>query len=200
MPEYLFVRRERAGKTGWWLKLSSEEEIIRFLVENRFFDGDREHFEKIRNALHDDRTAVTHSEFGFCTDICRRLYGFDDVSGSYGMLRAWQALTIVKLFRETGAAYVNRKMGVCGENSEFTQIGFVRKSVLEFPQYHDDEIRIRRFPDGSHYYAYIGDAQVRDGDVLKWDTYDEAYAQALRYSSTKPDARKKTGHRKRFSE
>lgn len=31
---------------------------------------------------------------------------------------------------------------------------------------------------GQHYYAYVGDMQVRDGDVLKWNTYDEASIRA----------------------
>ena len=31
---------------------------------------------------------------------------------------------------------------------------------------------------GQHYYAYVGDMQVRGGDVLKWNTYDEAYIRA----------------------
>ena len=31
---------------------------------------------------------------------------------------------------------------------------------------------------GNHYYAYIDDVQVRDGDKLKWDSYDEAYSYA----------------------
>ena len=32
---------------------------------------------------------------------------------------------------------------------------------------------------GEHYYAYIDKMQVHDGDILKWDTYEEAYAHAL---------------------
>lgn len=40
-------------------------------------------------------------------------------------------------------------------------------------------MEVKSFPGGDHFYAYIGDMQVRDGDILKWDTYDEAYNQAL---------------------
>ena len=36
---------------------------------------------------------------------------------------------------------------------------------------------------GEHYYAYIGNMQVRDGDILKWNTYEEAYSKALEYIS-----------------
>jgi hypothetical protein len=57
----------------------------------------------------------------------------------------------------------------------------VRRANIDFPKYHEQDIHIARFPDGQHYYAYIGDMQVRDGDILKWDTYDEAFAQAQKY-------------------
>ena len=48
-----------------------------------------------------------------------------------------------------------------------------------FPDFKRHQIRVKSFPGGDHFYAYIGDMQVRDGDILKWDTYDEAYNQAL---------------------
>ena len=57
--------------------------------------------------------------------------------------------------------------------------GFVRRKELVFPNFKRDEIRIKKFPNGEHYYAYIDDMQVRDGDTLKWNTYEEAYNQAL---------------------
>ena len=38
---------------------------------------------------------------------------------------------------------------------------------------------MKQFPGGEHYYAYIGDMQVRDGDTLKWNSYQEAYEMAL---------------------
>lgn len=34
-------------------------------------------------------------------------------------------------------------------------------------------------PHGCHYYAYIGDMQVKDGNIIKWNTYEEAHRVAL---------------------
>ena len=187
MQDWLFVRREKNGKTRWWLKLSSEEEVLRFWETNECFDRDREHYEKVKKYSHDDRTAVTHSEFGGVAQRYEKdLYDLSGTGiGGYDLLKADQLRTILRMLNETGAAYVNAKMGVNGENPGFRTVGFLRKKELEFPRYHDSDIRIKRFDDGKHYYAYIGDIQVRDGDVLKWDTYDEAYMQAKKYSETK---------------
>lgn len=58
---------------------------------------------------------------------------------------------------------------------------FVRRKQLVFPDFKKNEIRVEQFPNGKHYYAYIDDTQVRDGDILKWNTYKEAYDKALEY-------------------
>ena len=44
-----------------------------------------------------------------------------------------------------------------------------------------NDIRIEKFPYGAHYYAYVGDVQVKDGTTLKWNTYEEARRQAEKY-------------------
>lgn len=42
-----------------------------------------------------------------------------------------------------------------------------------------NDIRIKKFPYGNHYYAYIGDMQVKDGNIIKWNTYEDAHRAAL---------------------
>ena len=34
---------------------------------------------------------------------------------------------------------------------------------------------------GTHWYAYLGDMQIRDNDKLKWDSYEEAYEYAQQF-------------------
>ncbi len=55
---------------------------------------------------------------------------------------------------------------------------FCRRKSLVFPNFKKSDIRIRKYDYGSHYYAFVGDMQVRDGDKLKWNTYEEAYLNA----------------------
>ena len=37
---------------------------------------------------------------------------------------------------------------------------------------------ISQFTGGTHYYAYVGDMQIGDGEILKWNSYEEAYKKA----------------------
>lgn len=184
MSDWLFVCRERNGKFSWWLKLSSETEVLVFFSENNCFDHDKNHYKKVDGWSHDDRTTMTHTEFGGVAQHFSRFYDCS-IDDAYALLGVRQLETMLRMLHDTGAVYVNRNMGVNGESSGFKTIGFVRKETLEFPRYYDTDIQIKRFDDGKHYYAYIGDTQVRDGDVLKWTTYEEAYRQAQKYSSTR---------------
>ena len=43
-----------------------------------------------------------------------------------------------------------------------------------FPTFCRSDIRAEQFKGGKHWYAYIGDMQVRNGDIMKWDTEEEA--------------------------
>jgi len=56
---------------------------------------------------------------------------------------------------------------------------------LRFPDYTKDDIKITQWGkgEGFHYYARIGTVEVRNGDVIKWDTFQEAYDEALKYIS-----------------
>ena len=78
-------------------------------------------------------------------------------------------------FRENGAVYFNR---VGGKPFSVNHVQFCRRKNLVFPDFKESDIRIKKQTGGTHYYAYIGDMQVRDGDILKWNTFDEAYKRA----------------------
>ena len=49
-----------------------------------------------------------------------------------------------------------------------------------FPHFTTDDIRMKQFPNGDHFYAYIGDIWVKDGDIVKHNTKDEAFTAAER--------------------
>lgn len=83
-----------------------------------------------------------------------------------------------------GKIYVNEAGGfsIPDENDSITKS--VSLKTLRFPNYTKDDIRIKQWggeAKGSHYYAYIGTIEVHNGDVYKWDTFQEAYNEALKY-------------------
>ena len=55
---------------------------------------------------------------------------------------------------------------------------FCRRKQLVFPHFRREDIRIKQFNGGRHWYAYVGDMQIRDGDQLKWNTKEAAQAAA----------------------
>ena len=75
--------------------------------------------------------------------------------------------------------YINRNGGWHFGKNDYTQ--WCDKDELVFPDFKKNQIKIEKFPGGDHFYAYIDSMQVRDGDTLKWNTYEEAYSQACKY-------------------
>lgn len=69
--------------------------------------------------------------------------------------------------KEYGAVYIN-KAG--GHTFQVHETQFCRRKELIFPDFKIEDIRVKRFQGGCHWYAYIGDMQVRNGGELKWNT------------------------------
>lgn len=56
---------------------------------------------------------------------------------------------------------------------------------MRWPVLSENDIRIRKWPEGTHYYAYIGPVQVKDGGRLKWESESDARFAAMRYVTKK---------------
>ena len=74
------------------------------------------------------------------------------------------------------------------------KIATVYRDKFIFPHYTKSDIRISKWGEGGqHYYAKVGEIEVKEKDsngeiVMKWNTYDEAYAKALEYCSDGKEA------------
>ena len=80
---------------------------------------------------------------------------------------------MAKALREGNLIYLNQKGGWhVGKDERDAE--WVRRKELIFPVFKHNQISIEKFPSGTHFYAYVDGLQVRNGDQLKWDTYDEA--------------------------
>lgn len=66
------------------------------------------------------------------------------------------------------------------DTEEHQSSNFLYRKFLEFPNFTVDDISIKSFTDGTHSYAHMKDLEVREGDTIKWDTYEEAYRACLR--------------------
>mgnify|MGYP007070231251 CR=1 FL=1 len=170
---YLFVKEPK----GWFLKIQTVDELLQYVTQNQLFNKDKEQFKKLQSYDNNDHTLVTHSEFGwFITNGIKNGLSCDE---AYDLLANCQLQSMLKVLNETGAIYVNRNGGFHGNYIAYDN--FVHRKTLDFPRFYSKDIRIKRFEDGTHWYAYVGDMQVHDGDILKWNSYDEAYNQAKKY-------------------
>lgn len=172
--EYTFVLKDKGtANQGWWLKISKLSEleeyignvgskiVARGLCNYLEYKSGREHLNELGAAI---RMLALHNN----TDVYKSAF---DIQSS--VIRSQ-----VDALSNGEVIYINSAGGwhAGGEYSDF-----VHKETLIFPDFTKDNIRVKKFDGGRHYYAYVGNVQVRDGDVLKWNTFDEAYKQALKY-------------------
>lgn len=183
--EYIFIFDEESR--GWWLKIDTKEKLADYHEKTGAGRYDEalsmylneghpheilkklsveERIKKMRN-IHFKRLqcAVMEAENGNCSilDGFRRL----NLEIGIGQMRALE---------QYGAIYMNRAGGYTF-GLQYKQ--FCRRKELVFPDFKEADIRVKRFNGGKHYYAYIGDMQIRNGGALKWDSFDEAYKMAF---------------------
>ena len=170
----------------WQLRIDSEEQLVEYYTKNKMFENDRKHFHKLlKDNGESSYNVVAHSVFGGMVKNISKEYdlSFDE---AYELIKNIQFSSMLNILRKTGVIYINRVGGFHTERENQDTTRFVHREKLEWPRYYSDDIRIKKFDDGTHYYAYIGDAQVRDtGGILKWDTEEEARKAAKKYQYSK---------------
>lgn len=177
--DYVFVYKN----DGWWLKIDSQAKLLDYHDQTHSKWGDL--FSDIINSKEfGDGRGGHASSLAYFT-------------GMYGANRHMSPLRAVLDLRDTvvndqlsalkehGEIYINSKGGYHFKQKEGEYSQFVIKDSLIFPEFKEDQIRVSRFPGGSHFYAYIGDMQLRDGSKTKWNTYKAAYEYALSFISEK---------------
>lgn len=164
---------------GWWLRLTSDADVIRYIkATNDRYDGAlckavHEPIEKM--SLEDRIKAQLNSDRNYMFLQAGRIMaqkynttlysGFEHLQTEFGMV-------LHKDIMANGETFVNP---VGGKTFSLEYDQFVWRENLVFPNYTLKDIRIKQFEHGKHYYAYVGDTQIRNGEDLKWDTYNEAY-------------------------
>lgn len=180
IKKWQFVHDVRGG---WWLRLTSDDDIIRYIkATNNRYDGafckavhkpiEKMSLEdRIKAQLNGDKDYILLEAGMVMAQRCNTtLYGgFERLQTEFGM-------ALHRDIVENGETFVNH---VGGKTFSLDYDQFVWRKDLVFPDYTIADIRIKQFEKGEHYYAYVGDTQLRDGDKLKWNSYNEAYNFAL---------------------
>lgn len=168
---------------GWWLRLTNDEDVLRYIkATNDRYDGalckavnepirEMSLEDRIKSQINGDRNYMFLQAGMIMAQKCNTtLYGgFEHLQTEFGM-------ALNRDIVENGETFVNC---VGGKTFSLEYDQFVWRKELVFPNYTVNDIRIEKFRGGSHFYAYIGDTQLRDRDKLKWNTYQEAYDFAI---------------------
>ena len=185
---FTFVLRDKGtNNQGWWLKISNVDELCEYYTETaptrngRVFENYM--YGKEWNFAHEgyeNESHCPHSGEATLTDAVVRYSCNNNLNILQGIQGFTQMVALQQLeeIKEHGIIYINRVGGYTWKGENDVEYAFVKREKLVFPDFKKDQIKVSKFPYGSHYYAYIGDLQVKDGDKIKWNTYDEAYRQA----------------------
>ena len=172
---YTFVLRDKGTKgQGWWLKISDIDQLKEY-HESVFKHIMEDGLNSYNNSV-EFRNGNRHANtLGVIIGQQNKWFGFTPVQTINNISKDTLQAQIQAL-KDGCDIYINRRGGWCFGHHDYAD--WCHRDTIEFPRFKKDQIRVERFPMGNHYYAYIDDIQVRDGDKFKWNSYDEAYSYA----------------------
>lgn len=181
--EWLFVH----SKNGWRLKIDNIEQLTEYhkkLNGSQFSNAFDMYMKGGRPEEILEKLSIEERIEMICNPDFKKLQGAvymaernnATILDGFRMLNMEIGSGQLRVLKENGSIFINSAGGFT-YGIEYDQ--FCRRKEMIFPNFKKEEIRIKQFNGGIHYYAYIGDMQVRNGSELKWSTYDEAYQSAL---------------------
>lgn len=177
--EYLFVY-----DGCWWLKLTTADQIADYHQKtNNRYAGAMDMYWKAKKEgkgieyyaelpLQERIELMQNKDFKYlqCAIIQAQKIGGTILDG-FRCLNIEIGMSEFEDIRQYGAVFINAAGGHT-HDIEYTQ--FCRRKELVFPSFKIEDIRVKQFKGGQHWYAYIGDMQLRNGDQLKWNTQEAA--------------------------
>ena len=198
MSEYLFVFDE--DSKAWWLKITDPETLMEYIkqTKGKLMSGAFELYWDLYKEANAGKTRTKsmrqileempmERRFKLMTEeqkdfnlmlgaiIQAEKYGGTILDG-FRLLNMEFGFKYLQDLRSDGHTYIN-KAGGSTFFARYTQ--FCRRDRLIFPDFDERDIRVTQFKGGEHWYAYIGNVEVKNGDTLRFDSKDNAYKRAL---------------------
>ena len=173
---------------GWWLRIETVEQLIEYVEKTSGRFG---------NSMMNVMSACSNGKEQHYTNQLDSYLELLYRNSEKSLIDTAQSLmfkcaeTYFDILSEEGFVNIN-KVGGCN-GGLYPNSLVVYKDKLIFPDYQDKDLKIKtweiedkksgNFRSGYkyHYYAYVGDVQIKDGDKVKWNTYEEAYDFAKRF-------------------
>lgn len=169
----------------WWLRIESSQQLMEYIkatTERRFGMS----MYNVANRVRDGKRKNNHNT-NQIEDAIETLWrgSGESLMDTAGRLMVACHDTYFKLLRECGFVDIN-SVGGCNSFTPHPKAIEYREKLI-FPHYTEKDITIKTWELTDkqnyinrglgykyHYYAYLGDIQLKDGDKEKWDTYAEA--------------------------
>ena len=173
---------------GWWLRIEDLDQLEQYFTKTNQRFGDS----MMEIARNHSNGKECHCTNGLSTYL--ELFASNSKLSLFEATSAvmWKCLdAYVSILKQKGYVNINSVGGCNGEDYDIKLTDY--RDTLVFPNYDDKSIKIKtwewedkkagniRSNYKYHYYAYIGNIQIKDGEKVKWDTYEEAYAFAKKY-------------------
>ena len=175
--EYTFVFIDSC----WYLKISTLEELREYTKTT-----DKHWEETLSNLINSKEFTRYGNRHAGPVETSIGLYGSNKGLSAFEAVDSFRQQVIneqIKEINKGNILVVNKNGGyfILDKDKQEMYKQWCKRDNIEFPEFKEQDIRIKRFPLGNHWYAYIGDTQIRDGDKLKWNSYEEAYEYASQF-------------------
>jgi hypothetical protein len=174
---------------GWWLKITTPEQLEEYIEATNHKYGDA--MMEVVDYRMKGQTSHSTNQITNYLDLLSRNSGKNLIEVC-GNLVTSVYKTYIKILSEEGFVNINAVGGCNGVPWEEKIVEY--RSNLTFPCYSKNDIRVLTWETEEqktgkirpnnynyHWYAYIGDVQLKDGDKVKWDTKEEAMAFAEKF-------------------
>ena len=166
---------------GWWLRIENIEQLTEYAKQDT----------NSTNAFSDYLRATMYGKEHTNLSMALMMIGERERCSAIDAgikLKMEFYKTYLDRLDETGFVNLN-SVGGCNNIDYDIKLVEYRDKIV-FPNYTEKDINIKTFKMSDyrenykyHYYAYLGNLQIKDGDKVKWDTYKEAYDFAKQFIS-----------------
>ena len=182
MGDFLFVLKDKGtSNQGWWLKIDDFESLDDYygLVNPTRYG---KVFENYVYGKEFNRNSCEHMPHHKEADLTQAvvMYAQRHKMNILNGLQGFQLMVAenqMKRIEEDGAIYINQVGGYHGYYEGDKEYAWVRRKNLVFPDFKKEDIRVKQFPNGTHYYTYVGDLELKG----KCNTYESAYKKGEEY-------------------
>ena len=184
-PEYFTFLYEEPNN-GWWLKIDNVNDLVyyHYVTNNRYA---RTISDYIRNEPQYKNTGRPES-FEYALTYAIVQYAEQNnltIIDAAMQFRLKVASEQLEAIHKYGYIVINPKGGYHPGPIDHSQ--FVRRKTFTYPNFKESDIRIIQFPNGTHFYVYIGEMELRQDDQTKWMSESDARIAAMKYINKEND-------------